>query len=153
MDRRTMLGALGTGTAASLLLSSGATNSFASQDHDHHNQAMEECLKACGECAKTCDEMFHHCFKMVEAGKKDHAGSAKSSLDCAAFCGMAACMIARHSTMSDLACSACADACKRCGDECSKIDSPEMKKCVEACRKCETACRAMVNGRKEGAAR
>ena len=44
MDRRTMLGALGTGTAASLLLSSGATNALATHQHDHHNEAMEECL-------------------------------------------------------------------------------------------------------------
>lgn len=140
MDRRELLGALGVG--AGLFAVSGST---ARADHEgHHDKMHEDCLKACQECAEECGETFHHCFKLVEAGKKEHAKAAHLALDCAEFCGLSACLITRDSELMGAACAACADACKRCGDECAKFDSEQMKECAEACRKCEASCRAMV---------
>lgn len=138
MKRRELLGVLGA-TAAGLTAVMGGGASASSPDKAH-----EDCLKACSDCAKTCDHTFHHCYLQVAEGKRDHAKALHLASDCAAFCSLAACMIAKHSPLMAHSCEACAEACKACAAECDKISSPEMKACAESCRDCETACRAMV---------
>ena len=142
MDRREMLGVIGTGTAS--LIALGGVEAFAGQSGHHMDKTHEECLKACADCAKSCEMMFHHCFKLTAQGEKGHAKSAQIALDCADFCGLSAKLIARMSPMMAISCTACAEACKKCGDECSKSDMAEMKECAEVCRKCEQSCREMA---------
>jgi hypothetical protein len=139
MDRREMMGVLGAAGLATL-----GVHEAGAQHEGHRDKVHEDCLKACQECAEECSETFHHCFKLVEQGKKEHARAAHLALDCAEFCGLSACLITRESELMGESCEACADACKKCGDECAKFDSEKMKECVEACRKCERSCRAMV---------
>ena len=140
MQRRELLGVLGV-TAAGLV---AATGGQAHAAQGHHDKAHEDCLKACSDCAKTCDQTFHHCYMQVAEGKRDHAKALHLTSDCAAFCGLAACMIAKHSPLMASSCHACAEACKACAAECDKHDSPEMKACAQSCRDCEKACHEMV---------
>jgi hypothetical protein len=141
MDRRELLGTLGIGAVGLL---AGSAQAAQDQRHRHDNKALDRCIKECRECAAICEENFNHCFQVVEQGRKDHARSARLSLDCAAFCGLALCLMSRHSEFMAEICNACAEACERCGSECSKFDSKMMKDCAKACENCAEACRAMV---------
>jgi hypothetical protein len=143
MDRREMLGILGVGAVGLGAFPARAEQANDTQGH-HHGKAYDECMKACETCAEACTANFNHCFKLVAEGQKDHARSARLSLDCAEFCAMSVCMMSRESELMDAACTACAEACKRCGAECAKYDSEMMKTCAAECKKCEEACRAMV---------
>ena len=146
MDRRELLGVLGAGSAG--FLAGSGRDAFAGdeghRDKIHRDKMHEDCLKACQECGDECGETFHHCFKLVENGHKNHARAARLTLDCAEFCGLSACLITRQSELMNESCEACAEACKRCGDECVRFDSEQMKECAEACRKCEKTCREMA---------
>jgi hypothetical protein len=97
MDRRTMLGMVGVG-AVGLAAFPGSPAQAGTLDNVH-----EDCLKACSECARACDETFHHCYKEVAEGKRDHAKPLHYLSDCAGFCGLSACMIAKHSPAQWLA--------------------------------------------------
>ena len=111
-------------------------------DHAKH---FEECAKVCADCQVACEKNFHHCFKQVEGGKKEHARAMHLSVDCAEFCTISAKLTARKSELAAPACEACAKACDVCAAECEKFrDVPEMKACAEACRKCAASCREMV---------
>jgi hypothetical protein len=140
MDRRELLGALGLG-AIGLAASPARADD---QGHHHHDKVHDDCIKACGDCAEVCSENFNHCFHLVEQGQKDHARSARLSLDCAEFCGLAVCLMTRDSELMAESCRACAEACDRCGSECAKFDSEMMKRCAKACKDCADACRKMV---------
>jgi hypothetical protein len=141
MDRRELLGVLGA-TAAGLAAVTGGRAGAA--QGGHHDKVHEDCLKACQDCAKACDETFHHCYRQVAEGRREHAKALHLASDCAAFCGLSACMVARNSPLMVHACAACAEACKDCAAECDKFDSAEMKACAKSCRDCEQACREMV---------
>ncbi len=153
MKRRELLGALGAG-AASLAAFSGSAalaqegarkGDRIERRHDKmHDKLMNDCLDACGECAKVCDQTFHHCFMEVSEGKKEHAQAMHLAGDCAGFCSLSACMIARHSPLMVESCQACADACAMTIKEVEKFDSPEMKNAVRALRNCEKSCREMI---------
>jgi hypothetical protein len=141
MDRRELLGVLGT-TAAGLLAVTGRA-AGANQGH-HHTEGHEECLKACQECARSCNETFHHCCEQVAEGKKEHAKALHLVADCARFCDLSSDMIASSSPLMVYSCGACAEACKACAAECDKFEASEMKDCAKACDACEKTCRAMV---------
>ena len=112
---------------------------------DHHTKHFEDCAKVCAECQVECDKNFHHCFKLVEAGKKEHAKAMHLSVDCAEFCALAAKLTARQSELAVPACEACAKACDACAAECDKFpDMPEMKACAAKCKECAKSCREMV---------
>lgn len=112
---------------------------------DHHSKHFDECAKVCADCQVECDKNFHHCFKLVEGGKKEHAKAARLSADCAEVCALSAKLTARKSELALPACEACAKACDACAAECEKFkDMPEMKACAEACKKCAASCREMV---------
>lgn len=111
-------------------------------DHAKH---FDECAKVCAACQVACEKNFHHCFTMVEGGKKEHAKAMHLSVDCAEFCTLSAKLTARHSALAVPACEACAQACDACAAECDKFaDMPEMKACSDACKKCAASCREMV---------
>jgi len=147
MDRRAMLGMLGAG-AVGVGLSGRESIAAVADEHDHHkmmhDKVHEACLKACSDCAKSCDETFHHCVMMVGEGKKEHAKSVQLLSDCAGFCALSACMIAKHSPLMVHSCEACADACKATAAEVGKFDMPEMKAAAKALMACEKSCREMV---------
>jgi hypothetical protein len=103
------------------------------------------CAKACDDCARMCDVCAGHSTRLLAGGKKEHLDTLRLCQDCAAICSAASCVLAKDGPMSDLICTACADACKRCGDACEKhAADPIMKRCAEECRKCEKACRDMI---------
>ena len=113
---------------------------------DHHKKHFEDCAKICADCQVECEKNFHHCFKLVEAGKKEHAKAAHLSADCASFCTLSAKLTARQSELAVPACEACAKACDACAAECEKYpDMPEMKACAAKCRECAKSCRDMVH--------
>ena len=142
MDRRELLGVLG---ASAVGLASVASREARAQEEAHkHDKTHDECLKACSDCAKMCDETFHHCYLEVSKGKKEHAKSLHLVSDCAGFCGLSACMIAKHSPLMVHSCAACAEACKATAAEVGKFDSPEMKAAAKTLLACEKSCREMV---------
>lgn len=144
MRRREMLGALGAGAAAFSAATAHADDKPKAHDHSAMmTKAHTDCLDACGDCAKTCDMTFHHCVMEVAAGKGEHAKALQLLTDCAGFCALSACMIAKSSPLMGYSCMACAEACKATIVEVSKFDQPEMKKAVVALKRCEDSCVAM----------
>ena len=147
MKRRELLGALGASAAG---LAAMTTSAHAQdQDHlkdepNHHDKVHEACLEACSDCARTCDETFHHCYMLLAEGKKEHARSLHLLSDCAGFCALSACMIAKHSPLMAYSCGACADACATTAAEVEKFDSPPMMAAAKALRTCEKSCKEMV---------
>jgi hypothetical protein len=141
MDRRELLGVLGTGAAGLAALGAGRT-AVAQEGHEH-DKKHDDAIKAAGRCAEVCNETFRHCFGLTEQGQRDHAHAARLALDCAEFCGLAACLMSRESELMSDACGACANACKKCAEECAKFSSETMKRCADACRECEKHCRSM----------
>ncbi len=138
MDRRAMLGMLGAGAVGVAAFSGGEAEA---RDLD---KTHEDCLKACSDCAKTCDETFHHCYQEVAEGKRDHARPLHFLSDCAGFCGLSACLIARHSPLMVDSCGACAEACRKTAAVVEKFDSDEMRRAAEKLRACEKSCTNMV---------
>jgi len=147
MKRRELLGALGAGAAGLAALSTVSTaqaQQHAGEPAHRHDKTHEDCLKACSDCARMCDETFHHCYMQVAEGKRDHARPLHLVSDCAGFCSLSACMIAKHSPLMAYSCASCADACKATATEVEKFDSPEMKAAAKSLRTCEASCREMV---------
>ncbi len=142
MDRRKLLGVLGT-TAAGLVAMTGRAAAAGRQEL-HHSAGHDDCIKACQGCARSCNETFHHCYEQVAQGKKEHAKALHLVADCAKFCNLSADLVANGSPLMVYSCSACAEACKACAAECDKHESAEMKECAKACYACEKTCRAMV---------
>lgn len=156
-NRRELLGVLGTG-AAGLAVLGGRSRADAQQiapaadtaaHHDpRHSAMLKECAEACGHCEAACNEAFHHCVERAGAGKVEHARMAQIVIDCAAFCSLAATLIARHSRLMVESCRACAGACRLCAAECTSSGDDHgeiMKNCVAACKRCEESCRNMVH--------
>jgi hypothetical protein len=138
MDRRAMLGMLGAG-AVGVAAFSGREAGARELDKTH-----EDCLKACSDCARACDETFHHCYQEVAEGKRDHAKPLHYLSDCAGFCGLSACMIAKHSPLMVDSCAACAEACRKTSAVVEKFDDDEMRRAAEKLRACERSCLNMV---------
>jgi hypothetical protein len=139
MDRREMLGLLGAGAVGLTAVSGSEARAEAKLDPVH-----KECLEACSECARSCDMTYHHCLMEVAQGKKEHAKSLQYAADCAGFCALSACNIAKHSPLMVYSCEACAEACKDTLAVVSKFDSEEMKAAARSLARCEKSCREMV---------
>ena len=121
MDRRELLGVLGTG-AAGLIVASGRE---ARAQHPHHHDKLHgECLKACEACATVCNETFHHCFHGSRTATPTTTRPPSLAIDCQEFCGLASELMARESPMISIVCLACADACKVCAAECCQARRP-----------------------------
>lgn len=143
MNRRELLGTLGMGAVGMTALA--GRKALADDQHPHHHDpAHEECLKACLLVSQVCNETFHYSFNHLKDGHKEHSRVAELTVDCQAFAGLAAAMLARESDMLGHACTACAEVCKACVEECRKHDDKQLKECVDACLACEKSCRAMA---------
>jgi len=139
MNRREVLAVLAV-VAAGLAVLVGVE---ARADATHEQFAA--CAKACADCQQQCDSCFHHCAGLVADGKKEHAKTMHSCVDCAEFCGTAAKLVSRHSAMSATACEACAKASDDCAAACEKFpDHKQMADCAKSCRDCAKACREML---------
>ncbi len=141
MDRRELLGWMGAG-AAGLVASTARGGPANAEEHEHH-----EHLKTIGECARVCNEAAHHCLEKLEKGgqehREHHARAHELTMDCQAFCVLAATLMARSSPLAHYAHQACAEACRCCAEECEKGHGEIMKTCAEKCRACEKVCRSM----------
>jgi len=142
MDRRELLGVLGT-TAAGLVAVAGRA-AGAERQGPHHSGAHADCIKACQECSRSCNETFQHCYEQVAEGKKEHARALHLVADCAKFCNLSSDLLANSSPLMVYSCAACAEACKACAAECDKYEASEMKNCAKACHACVKTCLAMV---------
>src|SRR5476649_577982 len=83
-------------------------------DHPHAGHGLA-CAKACDDCARNCESCAAHCGHMIADGKKEHVVTHRLCADCSTTCRAASAIVARQGPMSDLICTACADACKQCG--------------------------------------
>jgi hypothetical protein len=112
----------------------------------HHKEEFDKCAEACGRCQRECDACSAHCTEHIVEGHKHHLATLQSCRDCADICSAAAEIVARRGVLSDIICSACADACARCANACEEHgrDDRVMKACAEECRRCERACRDMI---------
>ncbi len=142
MVRREWLGMLGAGAVGLTALS--GREALAEDECCKLDAVHKDCLEACSDCAKACDMTYHHCLMQVAEGKKEHAKPLQFAADCAGFCALSACNIAKHSPLMAFSCSACADSCKATLAVVGKFDSPEMKAAAKALEKCEKSCRAML---------
>jgi hypothetical protein len=114
-------------------------------EHREHDEAFEECAKACSDCQRACDACATHCAHELHAGNTEHMATLGTCLDCADFCATASKITARGGVFADLICASCAEACARCAKECEKMSQDEhMAKCAKECHDCETACRKMI---------
>jgi hypothetical protein len=138
---------LGTGAAGLALMADRSEAGEGDDEHGHseHSALLKECAEACGHCEAACNEAFHHCISAAGSGKAEHVKMAQMVIDCAAFCTLAAAMIARHSPLMVASCRACAEACEKCAEDCSPHAVHEvMKHCVDSCKKCAEICRKMI---------
>jgi len=148
MNRLFALGALLAAVVGGVVLfgpgAHGDTKADDAAAHAHAGHFMA-CAKACAECMNQCDSCFHHCYRLVQDGKKEHARTMHTCADCGELCAVASRLSARQSPMAAATCEACARGCDICGAECEKFSSDEhMKQCAKACRDCAKACREMV---------
>ena len=115
------------------------------EDADAHHEHFAKCARAYANCQQQCDMCFHHCAGLVADGKKDHAKSMHTCVDCADCCALAAKLTARQSPFSATACECCAKCCDECAVACEKFkDDKHMVDCAKSCRDCAKACRAMI---------
>ena len=146
MDRRELLGVLGTTAAGLAALTGGAA--VAQDEKKAHAHAEgdihEKCAEACLDCAKECNQGFHHCFKQVQAGKADHAKAMHMCVDCGEVCSTAGKLVARMSPLMTITCLACAESCEACIAECEKMNDPGMKETIASLKACAASCREMV---------
>jgi hypothetical protein len=142
MNRRQALTAMGT-AAAGLATLAGA-QARADEGHEHAEHFLK-CSKACADCQIQCDACHRHCARLLEAGKKEHAKTMQTCVDCAECCALAARLTARSSPFSAAACECCAKCCDDCAAACEKFpDDKHMAACAKSCRDCAKACREMI---------
>ena len=112
---------------------------------DAHHEHFTKCAKACADCQVSCDSCFSHCAALVTSGKKEHAKTMHTCVDCAEYCALASKLSARQSEFAGTACDGCAKACDQCAKECEKFrDDKHMVDCAKSSRDCAKACRAMI---------
>lgn len=119
--------------------------------HEHGGGKHEEHLRTLAECVRICNETAHHCLGQLRKDAEDrevHAKIHEATMDCQAFCVLAATLMSRKSRMAKYAHAACADACRDCAAACEKGSGEIIKQCAEICRDCEKACRQMAGGEK-----
>jgi hypothetical protein len=129
------------GFLAVFLLSAPAVRG---QDHPH-SEHMMKCARICADCQLECDSCFAHCKALLAEGRKEHAKTLQTCIDCSECCSVAAKLTARGSPFAVYACDACAKCCDDCAAACEKFpDDQHMKKCATSCRACSKACKEMI---------
>lgn len=164
MDRRELLNLLGASAGLAAFgagawageparkAKSGTHAGHAHGEHEHGKHPggkHEEHLRTLAECVRICNETAHHCLGQLRKGAEDrevHAKIHEATMDCQAFCVLAATLMSRKSRMAKYAHAACADACRDCAAVCEKGPGEITSQCAEICRKCEEACRRMAEG-------
>jgi hypothetical protein len=141
MERRELFAGFAA-TAAGLTAVAGASRAYAAQGGT--DDLHDRCAKNCAETMVACNKGFHHCYRQVAEGKKEHARTMLLCVDCADICGTAAALVARMSPLMAHTCRAAADCCEGLLAQCEKLNDPEMKSVVEACGSCAKSCREMV---------
>src|SRR5437763_12809666 len=76
----------------------------ADEPQSGHHEHLMACAKACTACQLECDACFHHCKHLVSEGKKEHAPTVQTCVDCSEFCSLAAKLCARNSPFAVAAC-------------------------------------------------
>jgi hypothetical protein len=156
MFRRTVLGLVGMAVLALVGLGGSATpaqEKVAKKEAPHEHGDTHKCAIACAQCMLACEACAHHCATLVIDGKKEHARTMGTCVDCGEYCGLAAKVVARQGPLAVTACEGCAKACDQCGTACEKHPEDEhMKACAKACRDCAKACRDMIEHAGHGAA-
>ena len=124
----------------------GRPGAMIQADEPHmHSAHMMICAKACADCQLQCDSCTAHCLGLLETGKKDHAATLRTCMDCAECCKMAATICARNSNFAVICCDCCAKCCDECAMACEKFpDDKHMGQCAKSCRDCSKACREMI---------
>jgi hypothetical protein len=121
------------------------SNPVARADEHPHAEHMLKCARVCGECQIECDSCFAHCKGLLTEGKKEHAKTLQTCVDCSECCSLAAKLSARSSPFAVAACECCAKCCDECAAECEKFKSDEhMARCAKSCRACAKECRDMI---------
>jgi hypothetical protein len=147
MNRRTMLGVLGTSTAGLAALRAdlalGADDREDDGGHDHHEMA-QSVAKDCATCMNDCNAGFHHCYGKVRADDEQYAEAMHICVDHAEMCSCAAALCARESALMGICCEACAKSCDECIAVCEKHDDPEMQQVVKSCQKTKKSCQQMA---------
>ncbi len=141
MDRRELFGVIGA-TAAGLTAVAGASEAHAAQGGT--NDMHDRCAKDCASAMNACNKGFHHCYRQVAEGKREHARTMHLCVDCADICGTAAALVARMSPLMAHTCKAAAECCEGLITQCEKLNDPEMRSVIEACHSCVKSCREMV---------
>ncbi|MHB1560523.1 MAG: four-helix bundle copper-binding protein [Isosphaeraceae bacterium] len=139
MDRRELMGVLGD-AAAGLAAVTGGRAVAQEAGGDMHDR----CAKDCATAMVACNKGFHHCYRQVAEGNREHAKTMHMCVDCADICGTAAALVARMSPLMAHTCRAAADCCEGLIAQCDKLDDLEMKGVAKACRACVKSCREMV---------
>ncbi|MFO0956291.1 MAG: hypothetical protein U0800_02360 [Isosphaeraceae bacterium] len=145
MERRELLGILGTGAAG--ILGAGAAMAHqgkpATPQRDHDGHAGQHVLD---ECARVCNETIALCLgrhEQSDATSSDaaHLKAIAAMLDCQEFCELTSGLMARKSPMLAYAHQACAQACRDCAAACEQARGEAMKQCAEVCHRCEQHCK------------
>jgi hypothetical protein len=142
MNRRELIGTLGSAGAAAMLAGSALGNQHGLEQHAEH---FDACAKACAACQLECHRCSQHCLTMLADGQKPHRETSKFCADCGDICAVAANITARRGVLAWTICQSCVEACEKCAQACEKFpDDRAMKACAEECRKCAKACREML---------
>jgi hypothetical protein len=124
---------------------SQAATQITEKAKDVSGDMIMSCAKACSDCQRACDACSAHCVGLLSEGKTQHVKTMQLCNDCAAICAASAQIVARHGPMTNVVCTACADACNQCAAACEVMkDDAHMKHCAEECRRCEKSCRTMT---------
>jgi gas vesicle protein len=138
MNRRDVL--VGVGAGAAVFAAAGASLAD-DKGHEHHEHLMA-CARACAACALECEGCFRHCADALKDGKKEHATTLHTCVDCADCCRMTAALVARRGPFAAHAVECCVKCTEACAAACEKFpDDKQMAACAKACRDCLKACR------------
>lgn len=143
MDRRELLGVLGTTAAGLAVVTGGSALAQEGKAHAHggDTKTLNECEDMCGRAARHCLDQLR---KGVQGAEK-HALAHELAMDCQATCSLATDLTARGSKVAHYVHAACAEVCAQCARACEQAGGDEiMKDCARICREAEKHCRQMA---------
>lgn len=107
-----------------------------------YSSLYESCIQACSNCAWACETCTASCLR--EDNAQAMARCIELNMDCAAFCKLAATLMARESDYAMAFCKQCAEVCHACGEECARHEADHCQSCAQACRSCAEECERMA---------
>lgn len=145
MDRRALLGLLGTAAAGFAIVS--GQEAAAAEEVDKDKTLADcgcDCTEACSNAMNWCSETFLYASREAVAGKRDYAKIMHLWNDCGEVCGTSAKLVARMSPLTTHICQACAVSCDDCVAASEKLGDPKLKEAIDAVRACSRSCRVML---------